>query len=37
MEKPHFTPGTDTTDPGQRVLSDEELEQAEKAGQYRDQ
>lgn len=36
MEKLHFTPGTDTTDPGQRALSDEELEQAQNEGEQTD-
>lgn len=36
MEKLHFTPGTDTTDPGQRALSDEELEEAQNEGEQTD-
>jgi hypothetical protein len=33
MEKLRFQPGTDTTDPDQRVLSDQDLEQAMKEGE----
>jgi hypothetical protein len=32
MEKLHFQPGTDTPNPDQRVLSDEDLEQAAQEG-----
>jgi hypothetical protein len=33
MEQLRFRPGTDTTDPDQRVLSDQDLEQAVKEGE----
>jgi hypothetical protein len=35
MEKLHFQPGTGTADPDQRVLSDQDLEQAVKEGEQR--
>jgi hypothetical protein len=37
MEQLRFLPGTDTTDPDQRVLSDQDLEQAMKEGEHKDQ
>jgi hypothetical protein len=37
MEQLRFQPGTDTADPDQRVLSDEDLEQAVQEGEERDQ
>jgi hypothetical protein len=37
MEKLRFQPGTDTADPDQRVLSDQDLEQAVQEGEERDQ
>jgi hypothetical protein len=37
MEQLRFQPGTDTTDPDQRVLSDQDLEQAMKEGEHKDQ
>jgi hypothetical protein len=37
MEKLRFQPGTGTADPDQRVLSDEDLEQAVKEGEQQDQ
>jgi hypothetical protein len=33
MEKLHFQPGNGTADPDQRVLSDQDLEQAVKEGE----
>jgi hypothetical protein len=37
MEKLRFQPGSGTADPDQRVLSDEDLEQAVKEGEQQDQ
>jgi hypothetical protein len=37
MEQLRFQPGTDTADPDQRVLSDQDLEQAVQEGEERDQ
>ena len=37
MEQLRFQPGTDTTDPDQRVLSDQDLEQAIEDGKQKDQ
>jgi hypothetical protein len=36
MEKLRFQPGTDTADPDQRVLSDQDLEQAVEEGKQKD-
>ena len=35
MEKLRFSPGRDTTDPDQRMLSDEDLQKAQKEGEQR--
>ncbi|GAA4288247.1 hypothetical protein [Georgenia daeguensis] len=35
MEKLHFTAGTGTADPDERILSDEELEQAAEEGRQK--
>ena len=37
MERLRFQPGTETTDPDQRVLSDQDLEQAVEEGKQKDQ
>jgi hypothetical protein len=37
MEQLRFQPGTDTPDPDQRVLSDQDLERAMKEGEQKDQ
>jgi hypothetical protein len=36
MEKLRFQPGTDTTDPDRRVLSDQDLEQAGEEGKRKE-
>jgi hypothetical protein len=36
MEKLRFPPGTDTADPDQRVLSDQDLEQAQDEGKQKE-
>jgi hypothetical protein len=35
MERLHFAPGTDTTDPDMRVLSDSDLKKASEEGKGR--
>jgi hypothetical protein len=36
MEKLHFQPGRDTADPDQRLLSDQDLEQAVEQGKKKE-
>jgi hypothetical protein len=37
MNKLRFSPGTNTADPDRRVLSDQDLEQAQKQGEQKEQ